>query len=132
MSIRSRNKISVAFSMSSMTDIVFLLLIFFIIISTLVSPYGLNVTLPSSSERTNTNPPVTVSITPDSRFFIGENEIAPEQLEAALEKQIVNSKNKGIILKADKIAPHGSVVVIMDIAKRKGYNLVIATSPNNN
>lgn len=116
--------------MSSMTDIVFLLLIFFIIISTLVSPFGLNVTLPNSSERTKENPPVTISITPDSRFFIGKEEIAPEQLEVALETKIMDSQNKGILLKADKIAPHGSVVVVMEIAKRKGYDLVIATSPN--
>jgi biopolymer transport protein ExbD len=130
MAIRSRNKISVAFSMSSMTDIVFLLLIFFIIVSTMVSPYGLNVTLPNSAERTTDNPQVTVSITPDSRFYIGGKEVLPEELEAELTSMLSQPDKDAIILKGDKIAPYGSVIIVMDIAKRNGFKLVLATSPN--
>lgn len=129
MGIQSRNKVSMSFSMSSMTDIVFLLLIFFIVISTLISPYGLNVLLPESSQRNTTPKNVTITITPDKQFYLNGEEVPIDAMESQLRKKLSDIENPGIILKADVMVPHGIVVKIMDIANRNNYKLVIATSP---
>ena len=116
--------------MSSMTDIVFLLLVFFIIISTMVTPYGLNVLLPTSAEKTTSKPKVTISITPDSRFYIGSDEVSINSMEALLKSSIMESDKPSIILKADQTVNYGDVVKVMDICKRNQYQLVLATKPD--
>ena len=115
--------------MSSMTDIVFLLLVFFIIISTLVTPYGLNVLLPTSAEKTTAKPKVTISITPDSRFYIGDEEVSINSMEALLQASVMESEKPSIILKADQTVNYGDVVKVMHICKRNHYELVLATKP---
>ena len=75
MALRSRNKVSPNFNMSSMTDIVFLLLIFFMLTSTLVSPNALKLLLPSSSSQTLARQTVSVSITPDLKYYINDQQI---------------------------------------------------------
>lgn len=129
MGLRMQSKIRTEFSMASMTDIVFLLLIFFIVISTLVTPYGLNVVLPKSKQKTNNPKTVTIVITADKKFYLNGKEFAIETLEEELKKVMANKENPGIVLKADEMVPHGFVVRIMDIAARNKYKLVIATSP---
>ena len=84
MGLRSRNKVSADFNMSSMTDIVFLLLIFFMLTSTLVSPNALKLLLPSSKARTLEKQTVSVSITKDIAFFINENRIQEANIEREL------------------------------------------------
>ncbi len=129
MILRSRNKISPDFNMSSMTDIVFLLLIFFMLTSTLVSPNALKLLLPNSSSRTLEKQTVSISITEDIRFFINENETSKELIEQEL-KLIFNQVNDGgIILHADKSVDIEHVVKIMDIAYRNKYKIVLATTP---
>ncbi len=130
MGLRSRNKTKVEFSMASMTDIVFLLLIFFIVISTLITPYGLNVVLPKSSQRNNNPKTVTVTITSDQNFFINGQPFQIEEIESELRTMMQGVDKPGIVLKADVMVPHGFVVKIMDIANRNNFKMVIATSPN--
>ena len=84
MSLRSKNKVSANFSMSSMTDIVFLLLIFFMLTSTLVSPNALKLLLPNSNARTLEKQTLSVSITPEIDYYIGDKQIAIEKLEQGL------------------------------------------------
>ncbi|GIV30447.1 MAG: biopolymer transporter ExbD [Vicingaceae bacterium] len=129
MSLRTQSKIKAEFSMASMTDIVFLLLIFFIVISTLITPYGLNVVLPKSKQKTNNPKTVTIVITADGKFFLNGKEFPIETLEEQLKPIMAQKENPGIVLKADEMVPHGFVVKIMDIAARNKYKLVIATSP---
>lgn len=129
MSLRSRNKISPDFNMSSMTDIVFLLLIFFMLTSTLVSPNALKLLLPNSSSRTLEKQTVSISISKDIRFFINENETSEELIEQELKLLFNQVNDGGIILHADKSVDIEHVVKIMDIAYRNKYKIVLATTP---
>jgi len=116
--------------MSSMTDIVFLLLIFFIIASTLISPNALEVLLPkASSVAQPQKQTVNISITQDLKYFVNKDEVAEQDVEAQLLAMVAGEKNPGIILRAEKSVPIENVVVIMDIANRNKLKLVLATKP---
>lgn len=131
MAIRSKNRVSTNFNMSSMTDIVFLLLIFFIIASTLISPNALEVLLPKASRDMRPNPQtVNVSITEDLKYFVNKGEVSEQEIEAQLLALIEGQEDPGIILRAEKSVPIENVVVIMDIANRNKLKLVLATKPN--
>ncbi|MCB0480446.1 MAG: biopolymer transporter ExbD [Flavobacteriales bacterium] len=127
MAISSRNKVSVTFSMSSMTDIVFLLLIFFIIVSTMVSPNALKVLLPKSSAKTTSPQTVSVSISPDIQYYLNGNLIDPESLENGIKKAVGDAKKPGIVLHCDKSVAIEHAVKVMDIANRNRFELVLAT-----
>ena len=129
MGLQSRNNVDVGFSMSSMSDIVFLLLIFFIVISTLISPYGLNVLLPNSKAKNTTPRSVTITITKDKVFALNGIEMDISVVEDNLKAELSGIEDPGVVLKADVMVPHGVVVRIMDIAHRNRYKLVIATDP---
>ena len=131
MAIRSKNKVSTNFNMSSMTDIVFLLLIFFIIASTLISPNALEVLLPKATSNPKPSPQtVNVSITEDLKYFVNKDEVPEQEIEAQLLAFIEGKEDPGIILRAEKSVPIENVVVIMDIANRNKLKLVLATKPN--
>ena len=129
MGLRSRNKVSADFNMSSMTDIVFLLLIFFMLTSTLVSPNALKLLLPSSKARTLEKQTVSVSITKDIDFFINENKVQEASIERELKLKLDNIAEAAIILHADKTVDIEHVVKVMDIAYRNKYKIVLATTP---
>ena len=129
MALRSRNKVSVQFSMSGMTDIVFLLLIFFMITSTLIAPNALKLLLPQSKHQTSANPITTVSITRDARFFIETTRIDISQLEYELQRRLQNEPEPTISLHVDENVPMKEVVKVMNIAKDNRYRLILATSP---
>lgn len=130
MAIRSRNKVKASFDMSSMTDIVFLLLIFFIIASTLISPNALEVMLPeSSSSPAPRKQTVNVVISEDLKYYVNKDEVNLEELEALLLAEIEGEEDPGIILRAEKSVPIENVVVIMDIANRNKLKLVLAIKP---
>ena len=130
MGLRSRNKVSANFNMSSMTDIVFLLLIFFMLTSTLVSPNALKLLLPSSKSKTLEKQTISISITKDIRFYINDKEVKKDALEKELKLQVNNEKEPGIILHTDKSVDIEHVVTVMDIAYRNKYKIVLATKPN--
>ena len=129
MALRSRNKVSADFNMSSMTDIVFLLLIFFMLTSTLVSPNALKLLLPSSKARTLEKQTISVSITKDIDFFINENKVQESSIEQELKLLLDNIDEAAIILHADKTVDIEHVVKVMDIAYRNKYKIVLATTP---
>lgn len=131
MALKTRNKVSVAFSMSSMTDIVFLLLIFFMITSTLIHPTALKLLLPRSKHQTSAKPLTTVSITFDNKYFIEGKEVQYSEIEPTLIKKLGNNPDIYISLHADKRVPIEKVVEIMNIAKDNNYKLILATTPKN-
>ena len=102
MALKSRNKVSPNFNMSSMTDIVFLLLIFFMLTSTLVSPNALKLLLPNSKSKTLEKQTISVSINKDLDFYINENQVIENNLESELKEVLSNQKEPAIILHADK------------------------------
>lgn len=130
MALRSRNKLSANFNMSSMTDIVFLLLIFFMLTSTLVSPNALKLLLPSSKAKTLEKQTISISITKDIKFYINDQEFSEDNIEQELNLIIDDKLEPGIILHTDKSVDIEHVVKIMDIAYRNKYKIVLATKPN--
>ena len=130
MGLRSRNKVSANFNMSSMTDIVFLLLIFFMLTSTLVSPNALKLLLPSSKAKTLEKQTISISITKDIDFYINEQKVTAASLEQSLKLLVNNEAEPAIILHTDKTVDIEHVVKVMDIAYRNKYKIVLATSNN--
>lgn len=130
MGIKSRNKVDVSFSMSSMTDIVFLLLIFFIIVSTMVSPNALKVLLPKSGGKVTEKQQVSVTIKPDLSYYINSEPVAKEAIESVLKAKLAGQENPGIILHADRSIDLQSAVDIMEIANKNKFKLVLATTAN--
>jgi biopolymer transport protein ExbD len=130
MALKSRNKVSPNFNMSSMTDIVFLLLIFFMLTSTLVSPNALKLLLPNSKSKTLEKQSISVSINKDLDFYINENEVIESNLENELKQVLSQQQEPAIILHADKTVDIEHVVKVMDIAYRNKYKIVLATKPN--
>lgn len=129
MALRSRNKVSVQFSMSGMTDIVFLLLIFFMITSTLIAPNALKLLLPQSKHQTTANPITTVSITRDAQFYIETRRVSITELETELYNRLKNEPEPTVALHVDENVPMKEVVKVMNIAKDNRYKLILATSP---
>ena len=128
MAIRSKNKVNTNFNMSSMTDIVFLLLVFFIIASTLISPNALEVLLPKASSTPGPQKQtVNVSITDDLKYYVNKDEVAEAEIENRLLSLVEGEEDPGIILRAEQSVPIQNVVVIMDIANRNELKLVLAT-----
>ncbi|MDC1062905.1 biopolymer transporter ExbD [Flavobacteriales bacterium] len=130
MALKSRNKVSPNFNMSSMTDIVFLLLIFFMLTSTLVSPNALKLLLPNSKSKTLEKQTISVSINKDLDFYINENQVIESNLENELKQVLSQQQEPAIILHADKTVDIEHVVKVMDIAYRNKYKIVLATKPN--
>lgn len=115
--------------MSSMTDLVFLLLIFFIIVSTLVSPYALPVDLPESSNRTKDKQTTSLRIGADLIHSIDNKVVSPENLEQELAQALANKSDESILLSVDQSVPTGVMVKVLDIAKRNQWKIVLKTKP---
>lgn len=127
MALKTRNKVNANFSMSSMTDIVFLLLIFFMVTSTLISPNALKLLLPKSSNQTAAKPITTVSIDKNFNFFIETTPVPFSQLENKLQRKLAREEDPTISLHVDKSVPMEQVVKVMNIAKENKYKLILAT-----
>jgi biopolymer transport protein ExbD len=130
MNIRGRNKITPEFNMSSMTDIVFLLLIFFMIASTLVTTNAIDILLPKASGKTENKKSISVSIKKDLSFYIDQKEVALETLESELLKSLKNETTPALVLRAEKSVPVDYVVKVMDIANRNKFKIILAVNPN--
>ena len=129
MDLRSRNKVDPSFNMSSMTDLVFLLLIFFIILSSMVSPYALPVDLPNSSNKSSDKQTVSLRIDADNNYSVGTRIINPVNLEYELQQALSVQTEKSLVLHVDKAVPTGQTVEVLDIAKRNRWKIVLATKP---
>jgi len=129
MAISQRNKISINFSSVGMTDVVFNLLIFFMLTSTLVHPSAIKLLLPKGSTQTSAKPQTTVSITSDLNYYVEQQPVSIEQLEAVLKQKLGSAPDTYIAVHADKSVPFENVVRVLDIAQKNNYKLIIATSP---
>lgn len=127
MAVKGRNKVSPEFNMSSMTDIVFLLLVFFIIASTMISPNGLDVLLPKGNTRTTKKNQVSVSITKDIKYFVGQREVPFEELEGTLQMMLDGEEKPGFLLRSEETVDIQYVVGVMEIANKNKFQMVLAT-----
>tara|TARA_B110000483_G_scaffold203384_1_gene245636 strand:+ start:277 stop:669 length:393 start_codon:yes stop_codon:yes gene_type:complete len=130
MNIRGRNKISPEFNMSSMTDIVFLLLIFFMIASTLVTTNAIDILLPTASGKTENKKSIAVSIKKDLTFYIDQSKVEVQNLEAKLLQLLQKETAPTLVLRAEKSVPVDYVVKVMDIANRNKFKIILAVNPN--
>ena len=128
MALSQRNKINVNFSSVGMTDVVFNLLIFFMLTSTLVHPTALKLLLPKGSTQTSAKPQTTVSITADQRYFVEQQPVTLAELEAVLKQKLGSAPETFISLHADRTVPFESVVEVLNIAQANNYKLIIATT----
>ena len=132
MAIRSSNKILPSFNMSSMTDMVFLLLIFFMITSTLVSPNALKLLLPQSNNQTSAKAITSVSITGDLRYYIETAPVMFADLERQLQIKLMDEPDPTISLHVDETVSAGELVKVMNIATNNRWKLILATRPIRN
>ena len=132
MNIRGRNKVRPEFNMSSMTDIVFLLLIFFMLASTLVTTNAIDILLPKASGKTENKKSVAVSITKDLRYYIDQKLVGESVLETELLAALTNKDQPTIVLRAEKTVPVDNVVKVMDIANRNKFKVILAVKPSGN
>ena len=136
MSIKRKTKVDPSFSMSSMTDIVFLLLIFFLVTSTLINPNALKLLLPKITGQVSAKATVTVSIKhyPEKgtvSFHINGNSkpVRFDQIEGELKPLLENEDDPTFSIYADETVPVKEVVALMNIAKRNHYKVIMATTP---
>ncbi len=130
MGLRSSHKVDAGFNASSMTDLVFLLLIFFVILSTMVSPYALPVDLPTSANKTQEKAKVAVRIDAEEHYSVNNQLIQPAQLESVLSSEMAKTTgDPAIILHVDQSVPTGITVSVLDICKRNKWKIILATKP---
>ena len=129
MRIRGRNKVTPDFNMSSMTDIVFLLLIFFMLASTLVTTNAIDILLPKASGKTENKKSVAVSIKKDLTYYIDQKRVGESVLEHELKNALANEGEPTIVLRAEKSVAVEHVVKVMDIANRNKFKVVLAVKP---
>ncbi|WP_298611424.1 biopolymer transporter ExbD [uncultured Odoribacter sp.] len=129
MTIKRKSKINPHFNMSSMTDIVFLLLIFFLVTSTLVNPNALKLLLPKSTNQLSNRQTVTVSIDKNLVYYFNAKVTPFSMLESKIVNELKNSEDPCIQIQAEKSVPIEHVVRIMNIAKTHGYKSILATDP---
>ena len=134
MALKRRNKVSATFSMASMTDIIFLLLIFFMITSTMVSPNAIKVLLPQGKEQTSAKPLARVIIDKDLNYYTAfgnedEMPIALEQLPAFLKDCAAKEPEMYVALYADESIPYREIVRVLNIANENHFKMVLATRP---
>ena len=139
MALKRQHKTLSMFSMASMTDIIFLLLIFFMVTSTFVFPSALEVNLPQSSEQTAIKPSIRIYVDKDLNMYAtqatetGETDlmpIAPEQLEDFMQSLKIANPNEFVAVYADEEVNYGKIVEILDKGSKQGIKIVLATKPS--
>jgi len=129
MNFRGRNKVTPEFSMSSMTDIVFLLLIFFMLTSTMVTTNALDLVLPKAKGITAKNQNISVSINKDLQFFIDKTPVQENDLENMILGNFADKEDKSLILRVEEGVPIEHAVKVLDIANRNQLKVVLAVRP---
>ena len=129
MALKRGSKVNANFSMSSMTDIVFLLLIFFMVSSTLIHPNALKLLLPQSNSQTSAKPFTTISITEDIKYYVEQDQVSIAQMEAILRERMQGQDEPTVSLHVHRSVPMDEVVKVMNIAKDNRYRLILATQP---
>ena len=135
MAIKSQNKISTEFSMISVVNIVFLLLIFFIISSTLISPNAIKLQLPSGSGQIISRQTTTVFINDSNRFFVNKTPVSKLNLKQILSQSLIGQTDGVIIVRADQSVPLQNIVTVIDAVAQMNklmktrHKVILATRP---
>lgn len=130
MNLRGRNKVSAEFSMSSMTDIVFLLLVFFLLTSPAITPDALDLILPKAKGKSSNQQKASVSITKDGAYYVNKERVSEFSIENELKAALAGQDEPTIILRAEEGVPIEDAVFVMDIANKNNFKVVLAVRPN--
>ena len=129
MAFESKYKVDTSFSMSGMTDVIFLLLIFFMLTSSFITPSGLPVNLPSAKQSQIALQKASVTITSDLRYYINDRRISRSRIEQELQREL-NGEEAMVTLHIDKDVPTEYLVEVAGIAASLNAKVSIATKPN--
>lgn len=129
MALKSKHNVEPMFSMSSMTDIIFLLLIFFMLTSSFITPSGLPVNLPTSKAATVELQKVSVTVTKDLQYYVNDKRVSKGMLEAELKSKLTG-KQGVVVLHIDESVPTQYLVHVAGIATALEAKVSIATKPN--
>jgi biopolymer transport protein ExbD len=134
MALKRRTKIDPSFSMASMTDVIFLLLIFFMITSTMVVPNAIKVTLPQSSKQTSAKPQTRVTIDARQNYYVAfgaqrERQVSFDEITPFLQEMAIQEPDMYVVLYADETVPYKEIVKILSIANENNFRMVLATRP---
>lgn len=128
MKIQRRNKANPEFSLAAMTDVILLMLIFFMITSSAANQSAIDVKLPKTSSVDDSTPnPLTVSIKPDGSYYVDDKPVTKGELEQTIVNSLANQSNKSFTIRADENTLHKDVVFAMEIAEKYKFNLALAT-----
>ncbi len=127
MNFKNRNKISPDFSMSSMTDIVFLLLIFFML--TASTPNALDLLLPKAKGKSTNTQNVSISIKKNENYYVDNKQIDEKNIESIMRNLLKDKENPTILLRVEETVPIEKAVLVMDIANRNKFKVILAVRP---
>jgi len=134
MALKRKSKTNANFSMASMTDIIFLLLIFFMITSTVVVPNAIKVNLPQAQRQTAAKPLSRVTIDKNLNYYVAhgnqrERKVTFEDIVPFLQERFEQEPDMYVALYADEAVPYGKVVEVMHIAYINKFNMLFMTRP---
>ena len=134
MALKRKSKISAEFSMASMTDMIFLLLIFFMLTSTVVIPNAIKVLLPQSAQQTSAKPLTRVTINADLQYFVAygnqrEQRVSFDEITPFLKDCYTREPDIYVALYADESIPYKEVIRMLDMANRNNFKMLLVTRP---
>jgi Biopolymer transport protein len=134
MGLKRRSKVESSFSMASMTDIIFLLLIFFMISSTVVIPNAIKLTLPQSKQQTSAKPLTRVTIDSNLNYFVAfdrqrEVQVSFDEITPFLQQIQSDEPEMFVALYADEAVPYREIVRLLNIANENKFRIMLATRP---
>jgi len=132
MSLKRRSNVINLFSMASMTDVIFLLLIFFMITSTVVVPNAIKVNLPQAKQQTEAKPLTRVTIDANLNYYVAfgnekESQVTFDQIAPFLQQCSSKEPDMFVALYADETVPYREIVKILNIANENKFKMVLAT-----
>ena len=130
MALKRRTKVNESFSMASMTDVIFLLLIFFMVTSTVVIPNAIKVTLPQAQKQTAAKPLTRVTIDANLNYYVAfqrEKQVSFEEITPFLQDSYAKEPEMFVALYADETVPYKEIVRILNIANENKFKMVLAT-----
>ncbi|WP_085536019.1 ExbD/TolR family protein [Massilibacteroides vaginae] len=134
MGLKRRSKADSSFSMASMTDIIFLLLIFFMLSSTVVIPNAIKVTLPQSKKQTSAKPITRLTIDANLNYYVAagkdrEKQVTFDEITPFLQNSYVQEPEMFVMLYADESVPYKEIVKILNVANENKFKIALATRP---
>ncbi len=129
MAIKRHSRVDASFSPSSMTDMIFLLLTFFVVLTTMISPNAIKVLLPQSNGQVKEKPITSVTVDKNLNYFIEAEPVPFSQLESRLQERLAGEQNPMFALHLDETVPVGKMIEVRNIAARNDFQFIIVTRP---